>query len=151
MAEIPPSMVGDTDEYMRGYLSAFEGFDKLQVRHLALYSRTPSTPRAYSGMLIVLINRECASACDDFAAALKDSELATLVGENTFGSGGQPCLEDMGDGSWFRVSTKREYFPDGQEFEGIGVSPDVYVTRTISDLKSGTDTILNKALQHASN
>jgi carboxyl-terminal processing protease len=151
MAEIPPSMIGDTDEYMKGYLSAFDGFDKLQVRQPALYSRTPSTPRAYSGMLIVLINRECASACDDFAAALKDSKLATLVGENTFGSGGQPFLEDMGDGIWFRVSTKREYFPDGQEFEGIGVSPDVYVTRTISDLKSGTDTILNKALQHASN
>jgi len=47
----------------------------------------------------------------------------------------------------FSVSTKREYFPDGSPFEGVGVAPDVEVHTTASDLLKGHDPVLARALE----
>ena len=44
---------------------------------------------------------------------LKFSGRATVVGETTYGSSGQPYIYDFHNGMGFRVSTKRMYFPDG--------------------------------------
>lgn len=42
-------------------------------------------------------------------------------------------------------AVKRLYFPDGSEFEGVGIRPDVEVHTSIDDLKKGRDPILEKA------
>jgi carboxyl-terminal processing protease len=46
-----------------------------------------------------------------------------------------------------RIAVRRDYFPDGSEFEGVGIMPDVEVHTTIEDLKKGKDPILEKALE----
>jgi len=68
--------------------------------------------------LIVLVDERCGSACEDFAMPLKFSGRATLIGRSTTGSSGQPYMFDFGNGMSFRISTKRQCFPDGSTFEG---------------------------------
>jgi len=46
----------------------------------------------------------------------------------------------------FSLSTKREYFPDGSEFEGVGVAPDIEVHTSATDLMSRSDPVLAKAM-----
>ncbi len=46
----------------------------------------------------------------------------------------------------FGISAKREYFPDGSEFEGMGIKPDVEVEPKPADLRSGNDVILQRAV-----
>ena len=41
-------------------------------------------------------------------------------------------------------------FPDGTEFVGVGVMPDVEVSRKKEDVASGRDAVLNAAIQLAS-
>jgi hypothetical protein len=44
------------------------------------------------------------------------------------------------------VVSKRNMFPDGREFVGIGISPDVEVHPTQKDLLKGTDPVLQKGI-----
>jgi carboxyl-terminal processing protease len=96
---------------------------------------------------VVLTDRACASACEDFVMPLKTTGRATLIGETTFGSSGQPFLYDFGNGMSFRVSTKRMYLPDGSEFEGVGIRADIEVAPTIDDVRSRRDVVLLKAIE----
>jgi len=77
---------------------------------------------------------------------LKYSGRATVVGDTTGGSSGQPYVYDFKNGMLFRVSTKRMYFPDGTEFEGQGIRPDVEIVPTPSDIKGGLDPALERAV-----
>jgi len=106
--------------------------------------KQPQEP-VFTGKLYILVDGACASACEDFVAPFKDNHRATIVGESTMGSSGQPYYYDFGNGMSFRISTKREYFPDGAAFEGIGVKPDVEVPLTLDDLKGGRDSAVLKA------
>ncbi|WP_422059881.1 hypothetical protein [Sphingopyxis sp.] len=52
------------------------------------------------------------------------SGRAILVGEVTAGSSGQPRFTDWGNGMKLWVGPRRHSFPDGREFEGVGIRPD---------------------------
>jgi carboxyl-terminal processing protease len=106
-------------------------------------------PDAFQGRLILLVNGGCVSACEDFVEPSKESGRAILVGETTQGSSGVPLVYDFHNGMTLRIAARRYLFPDGSEFEGIGIKPDVEVRTTIEDLKSGRDPVLEEALQLA--
>jgi len=104
----------------------------------------PEEP-TFTGKLFLLVDGACASACEDFVVPFKDNHRATIVGENTEGTSGQPYIYAFGNGMSFRIGTKREFLPDGTAFEGIGIKPDVEVPLTLQDLRSGRDSVLLKA------
>ncbi len=103
----------------------------------------------FSGRLILLVNGGCASACEDFVEPFKDNHRAMIVGETTQGSAAMPVYHDLQNGMGLMIATKRFYFPDGSEFEGVGIKPDIEIHPTIEDLKAGRDVILDKALKLA--
>jgi carboxyl-terminal processing protease len=102
---------------------------------------------AYPGRLAILVDAGCFSACEDFVLPFKDNGRAVLVGETTGGSSGQPYMLDLGDGMQAIVGAKREMFPDGSPFEGMGIRPDVEVSPTAEDLRRGRDAALESATQ----
>jgi carboxyl-terminal processing protease len=77
----------------------------------------------------------------------KDNGRATIVGQNTYGSTGQPFILPLGDGMTVSIGAKREYFPDGRPFEGIGIAPDIQVETSLQDLRAGKDPELQAAIQ----
>lgn len=117
-------------------------------RHTELTWASDPEPPAhplYTGPLYILIDGGCFSACEDLLVPFKDNHRAVLIGERTGGSTGQPISRSFGNGMGFSLSTKRESFPDGSPFEGIGVAPDVEVHASAADLKAGRDPVLAKA------
>ena len=94
-------------------------------------------PLPSASRYIVIIDRGCASACEDFAMPFSMSARAILVGEVTAGSSGQPSFTDWGNGMKLWVGSRRQWFPDGREFEGVGVRPDVPVALTPEDFRRG--------------
>jgi C-terminal processing protease CtpA/Prc len=72
----------------------------------------------------------------------------SLIGEPSNGSTGQPVLFDLPGGGWGRVCAKRDTYPDGRDFVGIGVQPDVLVEPSLQDVLSDNDVILQRALSH---
>ena len=106
----------------------------------------PSGTRLFTKPVFVLIGPRTYSAAEDFAVAFDAMKRGTLVGEPTGGSTGQPLMFNLPGGLTARVCTKRDTYPDGKEFVGIGVQPQVRVKPTIADLRTGRDTVLEAAL-----
>jgi carboxyl-terminal processing protease len=114
-----------------------------------LWRSSTSDPAAdaYQGRLAVLADAGCLSACEDFVMPFKDNGRGLIVGETTGGSTGQPYVLDFGDGMQAIVGSKREMFPDGAPFEGVGIRPDVVVAPSVEDLRAGRDAVLEMARQ----
>lgn len=70
----------------------------------------------------------------------------SLVGEPTGGSTGQPLAFGLPGGIIARVCTKRDRYPDGTEWNGIGILPTVPVHPTVAALQAGRDPVLEAAL-----
>lgn len=107
----------------------------------------PSQEGFFKGKLALLIDAGCHSACEDFTMPFKDNHRALIVGEATAGSTGQPFVLDLGNGMIAMIGAKREMFPDGSQFEGVGIKPDLAVTPTVEDFRQGRDPVLDAAVQ----
>lgn len=95
----------------------------------------------------VLIGRHTASAAEDFLIYADKLKHFTTIGEKTYGSTGQPIYFDLPGGGSFRVCAKRDTYPDGKEFVGYGISPNILIKRLPEHLKSNKDIVLYKATQ----
>jgi carboxyl-terminal processing protease len=97
--------------------------------------------------IVVLVNRGSASASEIVAGALQDHDVATVVGEQTFGKGSVQELVDIGGKSSLKVTIARWETPDGRQISQKGIMPDIRVGRTVQDVRSGRDPQLNRAIE----
>jgi C-terminal processing protease CtpA/Prc len=105
--------------------------------------------RSYKGPVLVLTSPRTFSAAEDFCVAFDALKRGPLVGEPTGGSTGQPLRFKLPGGGSGRVCTKRDTYPDGKEFVGLGVRPHKLVAPTVADVRAGRDTVLEAALAEA--
>ncbi len=77
----------------------------------------------------VLINEMCASMCDIFSANLQDNKLATIVGTQSMGAGGNVVGYNQAPNSHFDVRQTESLIvrKDGSYVENVGTIPDVVV------------------------
>lgn len=96
----------------------------------------PRGSSAFTGPVAVLIGPRTFSAAEDFLVPLKATKRAILVGSVTGGSTGQQIVVPIYQ-AYVSICTKWDRFPDGTEFVGVGVRPDIPVERTIEDVARG--------------
>lgn len=106
----------------------------------------PRGERPFTGPLTVLIGPNTYSAAEDFLVPLKMTGRAKLVGIATGGSTGQPLVVEV-YGAYARICTKWDRMPDGTEFVGVGVQPDVRVEPTRDAIAAGRDEVLERAVE----
>jgi carboxyl-terminal processing protease len=80
--------------------------------------------------MAVLINGSSASASEIVAGALRDNELATLIGTTTFGKGLVQSLYPLRDGSALSITEQGYLTSGGHNINGAGISPDIVVEVT---------------------
>ncbi len=104
--------------------------------------------RATNIPLVELINEGSASASEILGGALQDYGRAKLVGVQSYGKGSvqnwQPLSNDQGAVS---VTIAHWLTPKQNLIDHIGLTPDVYVTRTADDFTAGRDPQLDAAVQ----
>jgi C-terminal processing protease CtpA/Prc len=108
---------------------------------------TPATERVYTGPLVVLTWHDTLSSAEDFLVPLDYTHRAVLVGGITAGSTGQPMVVRLPGGGRLLVCAKHDSYPDGREFVGSGIEPEVKVEPTQADVAAGRDVILEKGLE----
>ncbi|MEV1247009.1 S41 family peptidase [Nonomuraea sp. NPDC049750] len=97
--------------------------------------------------LVVLTDRACASACEDFSAAVKDNGLGTLIGTRTAGAISGPAEGYLlDDGSLLLLPKVRHLGPAREIIDTIGVPVDHHAPMTALDLATGRDPGVAKAL-----
>jgi carboxyl-terminal processing protease len=119
----------------------------------AVQSRTFSAvgdPVAPKLPLVVLVNRNSASAAEIVAGALQDRKRAALIGTRTFGKGVFQEVMELSNGGALDITAGQYFLPSGRNLGGAGVStgsgltPDV---RASDDPKTTKDDEgLDKAL-----
>lgn len=100
----------------------------------------------YAGPVVVLVGPRTFSAAEDFVVAFDVLERGLLVGERTAGSTGQPMVFKLPGGGVARICVKRDEYPDGRRFVGVGIAPDVDVKPTLTDIRAGRDPALERAI-----
>ncbi|HEY9730667.1 MAG TPA: S41 family peptidase [Drouetiella sp.] len=99
---------------------------------------SPSDGRPISRQpLVVLVNKNSASASEITSGALKDNGRATLVGQTTFGKGLVQGINKLEDGSGVNVTIARYLTPNDTDINKKGIGPDVKVDITDKDMKDG--------------
>lgn len=96
----------------------------------------------------VLIGNNTASAAEDFLIYADNQKHMKKIGQPTFGSTGQPLSFDMPGGGSARICTKKDTYPDGREFVGYGIKPDIEITPSLNDYLANRDAVLLKALSY---
>jgi carboxyl-terminal processing protease len=96
---------------------------------------------------VVLINGGSASASEITAGALRDNNVATLVGEKSFGKGSVQQVDNLSNGGELKVTIARWYTPSGKNIDKQGIKPDISVTLSDADSKAGKDPQLDKAYE----
>lgn len=74
--------------------------------------------------VIVLVNKNTASASEIVASALHDNCRAVLVGERTFGKGLIQSVFELHDGSGVVVTIGKYVTPNHMDINGNGIEPD---------------------------
>lgn len=118
--------------------------DRRRVR--ALFDRDPNV--AYSGPLVVLVNRLSASASEILAGALQDYGRAVIVGDSkTHGKGTVQTLTELSSANpqlgSVKVTTASFYRIAGGSTQLRGVTPDIIVPSFMETLEVGEDLLPN--------
>lgn len=85
---------------------------------------------AVMGKSAVLANGSTASAAELFTSALRDYEIAKVVGTVTYGKGSMQSIYDLrqfGYDGGLKMTTRLYYPPLSDGYNGIGIKPDVEV------------------------
>jgi carboxyl-terminal processing protease len=101
----------------------------------------------YAGKVVVLVGSASGSAAEIFAAVLQDHERATVVGRQTAGAVLASWFYRLPEGGELQLSREDYIAPKGRRIEGVGIEPDVVVSRTLNDLRAGRDRDLEVALE----
>ena len=113
---------------------------------------TPETPaasdgRVYRGPVVVLTSARTFSAAEDFTVDFDVMGRGKIVGEPTGGSTGQPLFFPLPGGGSARVCSKQNLYPDGRQFVGVGIQPQIVVRPTVADFRAGRDAVLERAIE----
>ncbi|MEM6724781.1 MAG: S41 family peptidase [Bacteroidota bacterium] len=106
----------------------------------------PQAPYLGDKKIVFLVDGSSISYAESYAGFIEGYQLATIVGQPTAGANGNINPYSLPGGlrlSWTGMKVVKH---DGSQHHAVGVTPDVYVEKTIEGLKAGKDEFLEKAI-----
>lgn len=100
----------------------------------------------YSKPVALLINEGTFSAAEDFCVGFRNMERGPIIGSPSGGSTGNPINFSLPGGGQLLICTKKDTYPDGTEFVGKGIIPDIEVNETISSFLSSLHSDVDNSL-----
>lgn len=94
--------------------------------------------------LVVLINKNSASASEILSGAIQDTKAGTIIGNTSYGKGSVQTILPMFEDDAVKLTIAKYYTPSGRSIDGTGITPDIEINL---DENATSDTQLNKALE----
>jgi C-terminal processing protease CtpA/Prc len=107
------------------------------------------TAKPYLGdkQIIFITDGSAISYAESFMGYIEGYKLATIVGQPTAGTNGNINPFKLPGGYSLSWTGMKVYKHDGSQHHGIGVKPDIYVSKTIEGIKARRDEFLEKAIE----
>lgn len=123
--------------------------DKYTDWHYYLLRKDPNK-YFYDKPVVILMNGKCFSATDIFLAAFNELDNVCLMGTPSGGGSGNTVSYTLPHSHWkVSLSSMISFQPNGNLYDGVGVSPDVPVEQDrLSDIIGTTDSQLEAALDY---
>lgn len=77
--------------------------------------------------IIILLDKNSASAAELLSGALQDTKVALVVGEKSYGKGSVQTLIPMMHDDGLKLTIAKYYTPNGRSIDGEGIMPDVEI------------------------
>lgn len=100
----------------------------------------------YAGKVAVLMGPANMSSCEAFLLMMKQVKQARLIGQNSYGSSGNPQPYEIGAGITVNLPSWQALTPDGKQLEGNGITPDELIETKPADFETG-DPVISAALK----
>lgn len=100
----------------------------------------------YRGRVVVLMGPANMSSCESFLLMMRHGAKAKLIGEESWGSSGNPKPIELSCGVTAVLSSWQDFDVDGTMIERRGIEPDVVVKVTAEELRTG-DPVIEEGLR----
>ncbi len=98
--------------------------------------------------MVILIDGGSASASEILSGSLRDDRGIQLIGAQSYGKGSVQEVFPLEDGqSFLKITIAKWLTPKGYSISKVGLTPDVKVAMTDTDVAAGKDPQLDKALE----
>ena len=97
--------------------------------------------------MVLLIDRNSASASEILAGAVQDKKEGIVMGEKSFGKGTIQSVEELSDGTALKISIAQYLTAGGRKIDKIGIKPDVAVQQTGTPFDMNSDSVLQEAIR----
>lgn len=77
--------------------------------------------------IVVLLDKNSASASELLSGALQDTKVALVVGEKSYGKGSVQTVIPMFQDDGIKLTIAKYYTPNGRSIDGTGIQPDVEI------------------------
>jgi carboxyl-terminal processing protease len=131
-----------------GYNTNRQSREEMKVNNDLQNSPNKGKPFAPLLPLALLMDDISASSSEMLALAVRDFKLGPLIGTKTAGALGHTAAYPLGDGSAISVTVDEYESRGGEKVNGIGVTPDITVERSIDDLVAGRDPQLKSGVEY---
>ncbi|MBO8164084.1 MAG: S41 family peptidase [Brevibacillus sp.] len=85
----------------------------------------------------ILVNEGTASAAELLAGALRDHEIAVLLGNMTYGKGSAQQIIPLEDGDALKITLEEYYTPKRTVINQVGLKPDIAVEDDVAQVVEG--------------
>lgn len=127
-----------------GYMSHKTGTGHQDFSTLEEIWLDPSDGIRWQKKAVVLTNRSCYSATNNFVKDMKQCPLVTVIGDQTGGGSGMPFSSELPNGWSVRFSACPIYDVNKEHTE-FGIQPDIQVQMKTQDLLDNKDTLIEYA------
>ncbi len=134
-----------TPVYIPAFASWGRQLDEYESPSRLMAPVEDNTP--YLRPVAVVTDRGTFSAAEDFCSLFRGMKRGPIVGTPTAGSTGNGVRVLLTQGITANICSKHDRMPDGTEFVGVGIIPDITIEETPESYFSDTtDIVLDKAI-----
>lgn len=105
----------------------------------------------YTRPIVLLADESTFSCAEDFCVDFITLNRGKIVGSKTAGSSGNPLMFKLPGEGVAMICTKQDFSPDGSQYVGFGIIPDIEIIPSIQDMIQNNDPVLEVALKEILN
>jgi hypothetical protein len=115
-----------------------------------MYSGGIQSPEAYyyDKPVVILMDERTMSQPEYTIMSLRNGANVTVMGDNSIGADGNVTVLPLPGGITMWYTGLGIYTPEGGQTQRIGLSPDIYVFRTVEGIREGRDELMEAAIEY---